>query len=311
MDPTASEPAADFHADQLQSALKDSGFSTVTVLDRVDSTNSWLSDRTGEIEGTDLSAVVTGFQSAGRGRLDRQWFTPPGVALTFSVGCTPRTVAGDPWPEEYVPWLTLIMAHSVTRVVRAAVGAPAVIKWPNDVLVGARKVCGVLASLITHPGDSAPGAVVGAGLNVNQRHLPVPAATSLVLEAGEGATVPARQTLLIDILREFARCYHLAASDPGAVLGPGGELRAIIESELDTLGRRVALHLPGSAVPEQAVAVGLGTSGELLVRGDQGAVRALSAGDVVHVRPAPGEPRTVAEQRAIADAARVNAGSRP
>lgn len=308
MDPTASEPAADFHADQLRSALTDSGYSAVTVLDQVDSTNAWLADRVGEIHGTDLSAVVTGFQSAGRGRLDRQWFTPPGVALTFSAGCTPLTTTGDPWPVEYVPWLTLIMAHSVTRVVRDAAGAPAVIKWPNDVLVNSRKVCGVLASLIARPGGSGPSVVVGAGLNVHQRHLPVPAATSLVLEASRGAAVPERQALLIDILREFARCYHLAGSDPGAVLGPGGELRQIIESEVDTLGRRVALHLPGSTVPEQAVAVGLGSSGELLVRGDHGATRALSAGDVVHVRPAAGEPRTPAQKRASDDVARIGAG---
>lgn len=310
MDPTAQEPAADFHADQLQAALADSGFSSVTVLDQVDSTNVWLADQVMQTGGTDLSAVVTGFQSAGKGRLDRQWFTPPGVALTFSVACTPRTAAGAPWPMEYVPWLTLLLAHSVTRAVRDTVGVPAVIKWPNDVLVDSRKLCGVLASLINHSGGSAPSVVVGAGLNVSQRHLPIPTATSLRLEAGNDAAVPDRQTLLTEILREFARCYHLVSQDPGAALGPGGEMRAVLESELDTLGRRVALHLPGSTVPEQAVAEGLGTSGELIVRGENGAARALSAGDVVHVRPAPGAARTAAEQLAQDDVARVTSGER-
>ncbi|MBD2762691.1 biotin--[acetyl-CoA-carboxylase] ligase [Kocuria sp. cx-455] len=310
MDPTALEPAADFRADQLQSSLADSGFSSVTVLDRVDSTNRWLAELTREGGGAELRAVVTGFQSAGKGRLDRQWFTPPGVALTFSVACSPHTPAGEPWPVEYVPWLTLIMAHSVTHVVRNLVGVPAVIKWPNDVLVDSRKVCGVLASLVSPPDGSAPSAVVGAGLNVSQRHLPVPAATSLLLEAGDAAAVPGRQALLTEILREFARCYHRVSVDPGAELGPGGDVRALLESEVDTLGRRVALHLPGSTVPEQAVAEGLGTSGELLVRGHDGAARALSAGDVVHVRPTPGEPRTAAEQRAIHAIRDVTAGDR-
>lgn len=310
MDPTALAPAADLRADQLQSSLADSGFSAVTVLDQVDSTNRWLADRVRETGGAELSAVVTGFQSAGKGRLDRQWFTPPGVALTFSVACSPHTAAGHPWPMEYVPWLTLIMAHSVTRVVRDSVGAPAVIKWPNDVLVDSRKVCGVLASLVSPRDGSAPGVVVGAGLNVSQRHLPVPAATSLLLEAGDAAAVPGRQALLTEILREFARCYHRASADPGTEFGPGGEMRALLESEVDTLGRRVALHLPGSTAPEQAVAEGLGTSGELIVRGHDGAARALSAGDVVHVRPAPGEPRTAAEQRAIHEIQDRTAGDR-
>ena len=187
MDPTAQEPAADFHADRLQAALVDSGFASVTVPDQVDSTNVWLADHVRQNGGTDLSAVVTGFQSAGKGRLDRQWFTPPGVALTFSVACTPRTAAGAPWPMEYVPWLTLLMAHSVTQAVRDITGVPAVVKWPNDVLVNSRKLCGVLASLIAHPDGSGPSVVVGAGLNVSQRHLPIPTATSLRLEVGDDA----------------------------------------------------------------------------------------------------------------------------
>lgn len=310
MDPTAQEPAADFHADRLQAALVDSGFASVTVLDQVDSTNVWLADHVRQNGGTDLSAVVTGFQSAGKGRLDRQWFTPPGVALTFSVACTPRTAAGAPWPMEYVPWLTLLMAHSVTQAVRDITGVPAVVKWHNDVLVNSRKLCGVLASLIAHPDGSGPSVVVGAGLNVSQRHLPIPTATSLRLEAGDDAAVPGRQTLLTDILREFARCYHQVSLNPGAALGPGGEMRALLESEVDTIGRRVVLHLPGSSVPEEAVAEGLGTSGELIVRGDSGAARALSAGDVVHVRPAPGKDRTAAEQRALEHVARATSGER-
>lgn len=309
MEPTAQEPAADFNADQLLAALAESGFSAVTVLDRVESTNVWLAEQVRETGGTDLSAVVTGFQSAGKGRLNRQWFTPPGVALTFSVACTPRTAAGRPWPMEYVPWLTLLMAHSVTRVVRESVGVPAVIKWPNDILVDSRKLCGVLASLISHPGGAAPSAVVGAGLNVSQRHLPVPSATSLQLEAGD-SKIPDRQTLLIAVLRQFARSYEQASRDPGAELGPGGQLRRSIEAELDTLGRCVSLHLPGAGIPDVAMAEGLGTSGELIVRDANGHARALSAGDVVHVRPAPGSPPTAAQERALDEVRHTHARER-
>lgn len=309
MEPTVQEPAADLHADQLVAALKESRYSAVTVLDRVDSTNVWLADRVRDEQDTTMRAVVAGFQSAGKGRLDRHWFTPPGEALTFSVACTPRTASGQPWPAEYLPWLSLLMAHSVTRVVRERVGVPAVIKWPNDVLVGSRKLCGVLASVARGSlGDSA-SVVVGAGLNVSQEDLPIPSATSLLIEAG-GEEVPTRQALLTEILRQFARVYRRVGLDPATVLGPHGDVRAAIESQLDTLGRRVNLHLPGDDAPVTGTAEGLGVSGELIVRDSGGQVRSLSAGDVVHVRSAAGAPPTAAQRVAVEEVEQARARTR-
>lgn len=308
MDPTDSRPAADYDVQYLRAELAPAGFTDITVLDTVDSTNQWLARRVQETGTPDLAAVVTGFQSAGRGRLDREWFTPPGVALTFSVACTPRTAAGDPWPAEYLPWLTLLMAHSVTHVARRAAGVPAVIKWPNDVLVNSRKMCGVLASIVGRPDLDTVGVVVGAGLNVSQDELPIPTATSLRLETEHPGELPGRQALLIEILREFARCYHLAGADLHGHLGPGGEFRAELEAQVDTIGRHVNLHLPGAERPRPALAQGLGASGQLLVRDADGAVRSLSAGDVVHVRAAQNNENTPAMRRAEAQVRRIRAG---
>lgn len=286
-----SRPASDLDPRALAAALAGEGFGRVDVLERTASTNAWLAERLAdrgptELPGGALDVVVTGFQSAGRGRLDRQWQTPPGEALTFSVGCTPRTPDSRAWPAAYLPWLTLLLGHAVVRATRELTGMPAVLKWPNDVLVRDRKLCGVLATVLPGPTGAAPGVVVGAGVNVHQSVLPVPTATSLRRELG--AAVPGRQELLVRVLREFARCYRDASRDPAAQLGPGGALRAVLEAELDTLGREVRLQLPGGGEPQRGRAVGLGASGELVVRDAAGNVRELSSGDVVHVRAAEG-----------------------
>lgn len=281
-------PASDFDPRALSAALAEEGFGRVDVLERTASTNTWLAERLRDRDGPGLAAVVAGFQSGGKGRLDRQWVTPPGEALTFSVGCTPRTADGGAWPVECLPWLTLLLAHAVVRAVRDLAGLPAVLKWPNDVLVHDRKLSGVLATVVARPAGVAPGVVVGAGINVHQHEVPVPTATSLRRELG-AAAVPGRQELLIRVLGEFAHRYREACKDPAGRLGPEGPLRALLETELDTLGRTVRLQLPGEEATRSARALGLGGSGELVVREASGETRELSAGDVVHVRAAHDE----------------------
>ncbi|RKQ34192.1 biotin--[acetyl-CoA-carboxylase] ligase [Kocuria tytonis] len=295
MDVTEQHPAADYDAAELAAALRPLGYREITVLDSVGSTNTWLTDRVAQRtprdgDGPDLEAVVTGYQSRGKGRLDRQWVTPAGAAVTFSVACTPVDRAGRPWPQELLPWLTLLMAHSITEAVRGLMGAPATIKWPNDVLNRDRKLCGILAGLVPTTGAGPRTVVIGAGINVNQQELPVPTATSLRLEAGPDGYVPARPELLTVVLARFSEVMDRAAQDPAGQLGPDGELRRDIENRLGTLGRRVSLQLPGSAEPLLATATGLGASGQLLVRAADGTEHEYSAGDVVHVRPASPAP---------------------
>lgn len=245
-------------------------------------------------------AVVAGFQAGGRGRLNRQWVTPPGTAVTFSVACVPVDHAGRAWSPELVPWLTLLMAHAVTGAVRDLTGAPATIKWPNDVLVHDRKLCGILATMVPAAATggtgtgSAPTVVVGAGINVAQTELPVPTATSLRLETVAGSStddvaVPTRPAVLTAVLEHLADLLARVAEDPARELGPHGSVRTEIEERLDTIGRRVAVQLPGTDQPAVGTAVGLGAAGQLVVRGQDGALREFSAGDVVHVRPAAGQ----------------------
>lgn len=300
MDATTEHPAADYRA--ADATLRLPGYGEVTVLDTVDSTNAWLTDRIRAGGRTPdgapdaqapLRAVVTGFQSSGRGRLDRQWVTPPGTAVTLSVACTPVDASGRAWDPQLVPWLTLLMARGVTGAVRDLTGAPAVIKWPNDVLVHERKLCGILASMVLPAaGDGVtPTVVVGAGINVAQTELPVPTATSLRLETAPEREVPTRPEVLAAVLERFAAVLDRVNQDPGRELGPYGAVRGEIEARLGTIGREVSVELPGTDWPLTGTATGLGAAGQLLVRTPDGAIREFSAGDVVHVRPTAPAPR--------------------
>jgi BirA family biotin operon repressor/biotin-[acetyl-CoA-carboxylase] ligase len=222
--------------------------------------------RAGEPEGL---VLVTEHQTAGRGRLDRVWVTPPRAALTFSLLVRPETVPVARWP-----WLPLLTGLAVAEAVREVAGVPATLKWPNDVLVGDLKLAGILVERVEVP---AGAAVVGVGLNVSstREELPVESATSLFLA---GATTPDRTALLVGVLTRFSHWYDAWSASGGAALRPS------YREACSTLGREVRVDLPGGE-PLHGRAVDVDADGRLLVD-DGRTVRALGAGDVVHVRSA-------------------------
>ncbi|MFI7483728.1 biotin--[acetyl-CoA-carboxylase] ligase [Kocuria sp. M1R5S2] len=280
--------AADLHAPAVRAALEGLGLGRVEVLDEVGSTNQHLGDavaaRTpdGGPPWTDLSLVVTGHQSAGRGRLDRVWTTEPGTALTFSVLLRPADRHGRPVADRHLPWLTLLMAEAVVEALEDLAGAGARIKWPNDVLVDGRKIAGVLASLVPGP---VPAIVLGTGINVAQEELPVATATSLRRATGRDL---ARPDVLVAVLGAFVPVYRQFCADPAAATGAGGPLRTRVAGRMETLGRPVRAELPGGHGPLTGTAVGLGEHGGLLLRDRGDAEHEVTAGDVVHLRHAPG-----------------------
>lgn len=223
--------------------------------------------RSGAPEGL---VVVTEHQTAGRGRLDRTWQTPPRSSLTFSVLLRPPAeVPGERWP-----WLPLLAGLAVTEALREQ-GYVAGVKWPNDVLVhtaaGERKVCGILVERVED------AAVVGIGLNVSQSadELPVETATSLELVA---ETEIDRSVLLGVVLARLAGRYRDWQADPDG-------LAAAYRAASVTLGREVRAELPGVDALV-GMAVDIDEHGRLVVRTDAGDT-AVAAGDVVHVRPTP------------------------
>jgi BirA family biotin operon repressor/biotin-[acetyl-CoA-carboxylase] ligase len=247
--------------------LADAGPFTIEVVAATPSTNAVVAARAREGASEGL-VVVTEHQTAGRGRLDRTWQTPPRAALTFSVLLRPRVPAAD-WP-----WLPLLTGHALAKVLDLALaGADAGVKWPNDVLVDDRKVSGILVERVESP--QGPAAVVGIGLNVSTtaEELPVATATSLALA---GLVEPDRTTLLLDVLAALRAEYDAWQA------GGGDELRAAYAAASVTIGRTVRVELP-SGESLIGLATGIDPGGRLLVRGPRGE-QAVGAGDVVHVR---------------------------
>lgn len=244
----------------------------IEVFDETGSTNADLA-AAARAEGTPEGTVlIAESQTAGRGRLDRAWVSPPRAGLTFSFLMRPAVS-----PPRRV-WLPLLTGLAVAEAVQAACERTAAgravetgVKWPNDVMVAERKLAGVLAEAV--PGTDA--VVVGVGLNVTTRpeELPDDRATSLSME---DAGCTDRDPLLRAILRQIERRYlrwTAAAGDPER----SGVRRAYLDRCV-TVGRPVRVELPGG---ETVVgrAEDIDVDGRLVVEG-----RPISAGDVVHVR---------------------------
>jgi BirA family biotin operon repressor/biotin-[acetyl-CoA-carboxylase] ligase len=229
---------------------------TVTLLPRADSTNAAAARS--PVPGT---LVVADHQTAGRGRLDRTWETPPGSALTFSAVVDPRL------DDALWPLLPLATALAVADGVHRVTGLDLALKWPNDLLVGDGKVAGILLERVTAPGG--PVAIIGIGLNVGMsaEQLPVPTATSLAL-AGVDAD---RTALLGGIAQALAAGLAALRADPPGMLTRYREA-------CSTLGREVTVHLPDGS-EHRGTATEVDEHGRLVVAG-----RAIGAGDVLHVR---------------------------
>ncbi|MFC4784177.1 biotin--[acetyl-CoA-carboxylase] ligase [Nocardioides sp. MAHUQ-72] len=241
----------------------------VEVVDAAPSTNAVVAARARAGAGEGL-VVVAEHQTSGRGRLDRTWETPARAALTFSVLLCPEVE-----PTEW-PWLPLMTGYAVARALRE-VGVAAEVKWPNDVLVGERKVAGILVERVETA--AGPAAVVGVGINVSttREELPIEAATSLALEAG---ATPDRTEVLLLVLGALREEYDAWRAGGSATLH-AAYLRACA-----TVGREVRVGLPGGgSLTGRATRVDAG--GRLVVDGPEGEV-AVGAGDVVHVRSVTG-----------------------
>ncbi len=246
----------------------DSGDGTrwrVEVVDEVASTNAAVAERfaAGETEGLVLAAEL---QTAGRGRLDREWVAPARSSLTVSFLLVPDGAAPERWP-----WLPLLAGTAAAVAVRRVTGAEVALKWPNDVLAEDRKLGGLLLERVGRGADAA--AVVGIGLNCDQaqEELPVPDATSLRLVTG----APVDRTVLLGALvEELAARYDEWRA--------GGDVRDAYLGLCSTVGRQVRVAVPGGEVVGEAVDVD--ATGRLVVRTAAGEER-LAAGDVVHVRP--------------------------
>lgn len=260
-------------ADELRTALAPR-WAPVEVVEQTGSTNADLLARP---DAADRSVLVAEYQSAGRGRLERNWQSPPRAGLTFSVLLRPEPPIAS-WG-----WLPLLTGVALRDALADVAAVAVVLKWPNDVLdtTSGRKLAGVLAQ------TSAGAVVIGVGLNVTTtaEELPIETATSL---AECGAQVLDRARLLSAVLQRMdARVAQWTEADGDA---EACGLATAYRDGCTTIGREVEVTVTTSAERGLAAmriigtAIGVDADGRLRVRtaaGDE----VVGAGDVRHVRP--------------------------
>lgn len=279
-DPRAAGAADPIERSTLVAELvdADSLWTRVDVVAETGSTNADLAQaaRDGAPMG---SVLVADHQSAGRGRMGRTWTAPPGTSVALSVLVRPE-VSTERWT-----WLPLLAGLAVSDGIRQETDLPADLKWPNDVMLLGRKVCGVLAERVET--SEGPAVVIGLGINVHLSadQLPVPTATSLALTLADLGVpgVPVHRTGLISTtLRSLERILR-RWEEVADVAGVGADGLALAYRErCATLGRDVRVSLSdGSAV--EGVARDVDASGRLVVDTPDGA-RTFAVGDVVHLR---------------------------
>jgi BirA family transcriptional regulator, biotin operon repressor / biotin---[acetyl-CoA-carboxylase] ligase len=210
--------------------------------------------------------VVADHQLAGRGRRGRDWLDAPGQSLLFSLLLRPRT------PPARLAALSLVAGIAVAE----SLPVPARLRWPNDVVVGAAKIAGVLAELAT-PIDASAFVALGIGVNANVAAEALPAtdrlpATSLLAETG---SVTDRLGLLWAIIRTLEAAY--AVFDESGFAALRGRYQALD----DLAGRRIELRLGERVV--RGVASGVDESGRLVVVTPQGEEQRFEAGQVHRV----------------------------
>jgi BirA family biotin operon repressor/biotin-[acetyl-CoA-carboxylase] ligase len=238
------------------------------VVAEAGSTNDIVRTRAADLP--DLAVVVTGNQTGGRGRLGREWVSPPGTGLAISVLLKPEGLAPDAFG-----WFPLMAGLAMCRALAPLVPGTVAVKWPNDVLIDGLKVSGTLAELL----PDLSGLVIGVGVNltVERDELPTDTSTSLLVA---GAEAPDADVVLASYLTQLTALYReylTAGGDPER-----SALRDEVIEACHTIGRSVRVELPGGGAL-LGTAVDIDSGGRLIVESDAGRT-AVAAGDVTHLR---------------------------
>jgi BirA family biotin operon repressor/biotin-[acetyl-CoA-carboxylase] ligase len=214
--------------------------------------------RRGAAEGT---TIIAGEQTAGRGRRGRSWLSPRG-SIALSIILYPDVA--------YLPSLIMLASLAVINSIRAVTGLEPGIKWPNDVLINGRKVCGILIESDVR-GDKVDYSIVSPGINVNVRLTDYPeiaaTATSLADEMGKAVS---SEDIILHLLVEVERLY--------LILRAGGAVFETWRDNLVMLGKTV--RVTEGETLYQGIAESVARDGSLLLRQSDGKQLKIVAGDV-------------------------------
>ncbi|WP_340392399.1 biotin--[acetyl-CoA-carboxylase] ligase [Paenibacillus sp. FSL E2-0190] len=256
---------------------------SLTELKRETSASNWVGDiqllesvvstqeeakflaENGAPEGT---TVIAEEQTGARGRMGRKWFSPRGKGIWMSIVLRPQL------PLSETPQLTLLAGVAVCKAIRRVTGVDAGIKWPNDLLAGGRKICGILLESSLREGE-LHYCIAGIGISANMTEEDYPdhlqeVATSLRIERG-GAPVD-RSELVKAVLDELEMHYDLYMKQGFK------PIKELWESMSVTLGRQIALNSPQGR--SEGVVVGLDEIGGLLLKNSLGEISNVCSGEI-------------------------------
>ncbi len=233
--------------------------------DQTGSTNADIK-RLAEENAPQGTMALADMQVDGRGRRGRSWSSPKGTAIYFSLLLRPAVTPNQ------APMITLLMALAVAKAIEETCGLEAKIKWPNDVIVNGKKVCGILTEMSLET-DFIHFVVIGTGINVNQESFLEELkdrATSLYLEKGRKVI---RAELLEQVLLHFESYYNTFLEEKSL-----GFLMEEYNSLLVSVGQEVQILDPQNTYT--AVSKGINDKGELLVTCSDKTEKAIYAGEV-------------------------------
>ena len=231
----------------------------------VESTND-LAYRMAEEGAAEGTVVLTGEQTGGKGRMGRRWTSPRGGAY-LSLILKPKLLPAE------TPKITLLAAVGVANAIRKSSGLNCLIRWPNDILICSKKICGILTEMKAEQ-DTTQFLIIGIGVNINTASKSLPAgATSVSQELNRDVS---KVELTKQVLREIEAQYNLFNKEGfSAIKNQWRNLSAI-------LGKRVKITSQAGVIEGQASDID--NSGALLVRLDSGFTEKVTSGDVVLLR---------------------------
>lgn len=252
-------------SEELESQMKTKwAGKKVVYFDEVDSTNT----RAKELGGQDAphgTLVVADKQNAGKGRRGRQWTSPSGESIYMTILLRPDM---DP---SKAPQLTLVMAMSVAQAIKEE-NLDAQIKWPNDIVLNRKKICGILTEMSTEI-DYINHVVIGVGINVNGTEIPEElkeTATSLRIEAGKSLQ---RSSLIANVMKHFEANYEefIKVQDLGFLQDDYNALLVNCRKQVTIIGAKESYP---------ALAHGINQTGELIVEREDGSIEEIYSGEV-------------------------------
>lgn len=240
---------------------------SIIYLDSTSSTNTYAK-QTAEKPFKEGTVIIAEEQTAGKGRLGRQWVSPNGKGIWMSILLKPDVLPAD------APKLTIAAAYAVVKALWSCCRLEAGIKWPNDIVAGGRKLCGILTEMSAE-GDEIKSVVIGIGINANldkEDFGPEVSgmATSIKLETGGAVS---RKALIAEVLNEFEKVYE-AFSEEGSIKSFLPEYKAksaVLGKEIRVIGKREEIT---------GLAVDISEEGHLVVRLGDGILKEIMSGEV-------------------------------